>query len=53
MTKVIVSATVGMSLTVGGNVRNNGETSTTVGGETSATVGEMSATVGEMSATVR
>ena len=37
MTKVNVSATVGMSATVG---------------EMSATVGEMSATVGEMSATV-
>ena len=37
MTEVTVSATVGMSATVG---------------EMSATVGEMSATVGEMSATV-
>ena len=44
MTKVNVSATVGMSATVG-------EMSATMG-EMSATVGEMSATVDEMSATV-
>ena len=40
MTEMNVSATVGMSATVGGNVRNSGGMS--------ATVGEMSATVGEL-----
>ena len=40
MAEVNVSATVGMSMTVGENVRNSGGMS--------ATVGEMSATVGKL-----
>ena len=51
MTKVNVSATVGMSATVGEMSATVGEMSATVD-EMSATVGEMSATVDEMSATV-
>ena len=45
MTKVNVSATVGMSATVGGNVRNSGGMS--------ATVGKMSAAMGEIEYTLR
>ena len=51
MTEMNVSATVGMSATVGEMSATVGEMSATVG-EMSATVGEMSATVGKMSATV-
>ena len=51
MTKVNVSAILGMSATVGEMSATVGEMSATVG-EMSATVGEMSATVDEMSATV-
>ena len=51
MSEMNVSATVGMSATVGEMSATVGEMSATVG-EMSATVGEMSATVGEMSATV-
>ena len=40
MTEVNVPAAVGMSVTVGGNVRGSGRMS--------ATVGEMSATVGKL-----
>ena len=47
MTEVNVSATVGMSATVGGNVRNSrGNVRDNVG--MSTTVGEMSATVGKL-----
>ena len=51
MTKVNVSATVGMAATVGEMSATVEEMSATVE-EMSATVGEMSATVDEMSATV-
>ena len=52
MTKVDVSATVGMSATVGEMSATVGECPRQWGGGMSATVGEISETAEEMSATV-